>query len=487
MDHRDAGDGVGRARGGRRLSRPGAERRDQPDRAGRRAAGSSRAGAASATCARSGLPGWSAAPRSWTSRHRPDGVSLSVRTTSDGRARRVHARYLIAADGVRSTCCEALWPSRASRRELLGERLAVLFRAPLWELVGEHRYVIYLLDRARPARRVRAGGPPGPLGVRGRARTPHTRGSSDSTAELTAWIRDRRRRSGPRAGHRARRDRRSSGSTLAERFRRGQRVPDRRRGPPRDPARRHRPEHRDPRRLRPRLEARLGAARLGGRGAARLATRPSGVRWPSTTPRARPTRRDRFARCPRSCAPTSAAGSPTCGCRARRRGSRRSTCSGTASPCSPAAPGLDAGAAARRRPAGDGAAARPAHGASARRADRRRPHRAPGRSPGRASGTTGGPSRPRAPGRRDVHDGSTRFPIGPRIGGLPAKQPRGGRGDNRPLEESPDTAGQGGRGTDPGKPAGKCHRNTPPMAPASAESGAQARVKRCGKSAPASR
>ena len=53
------------------------------------------------------------------------------------------------------------------------------------------------------------------------------------------------------------------------------------------------------------------------------------------------------------------------------------------------------------------------------------------------------------------------------------------------FEESPDTTGQGGRETDPGKPAGKCHRNTPPMARPQL-SRAQARVKWCGKSAPAS-
>ena len=31
------------------------------------------------------------------------------------------------------------------------------------------------------------------------------------------------------------------------------------------------------------------------------------------------------------------------------------------------------------------------------------------------------------------------------------------------FEESPDITGQGGRVIDPGKPAGKCHRNKPPM------------------------
>src|ERR1700689_650927 len=54
------------------------------------------------------------------------------------------------------------------------------------------------------------------------------------------------------------------------------------------------------------------------------------------------------------------------------------------------------------------------------------------------------------------------------------------------LEESPDITGQGGRGIDPGKPAGKCHRNKPPMRP-SHVNGHQARGKWCGKSAPASR
>ena|ERR1700722_5998313 len=31
------------------------------------------------------------------------------------------------------------------------------------------------------------------------------------------------------------------------------------------------------------------------------------------------------------------------------------------------------------------------------------------------------------------------------------------------FEETPDIKGQGGRAIDPGKPAGKCHRNKPPM------------------------
>ena len=42
--------------------------------------------------------------------------------------------------------------------------------------------------------------------------------------------------------------------------------------------------------------------------------------------------------------------------------------------------------------------------------------------------------------------------------GVQVRQPR----RQRASEESPDIEGQGGREIDPGKPAGKCHRNKPP-------------------------
>jgi hypothetical protein len=54
---------------------------------------------------------------------------------------------------------------------------------------------------------------------------------------------------------------------------------------------------------------------------------------------------------------------------------------------------------------------------------------------------------------------------------LLAEQPRAP--ERQPAsEESPDTAGLGGRETDPGKPAGKCHRNKPPKSRAAREPGA---------------
>ena len=76
---------------------------------------------------------------------RADGVTV---TLAGGRMLR--ARYLVAADGIRSTVRAALGiPTTGTG--LLGGGLGVLLRAPLWELVGEHRYVIYFLPEGTAA------------------------------------------------------------------------------------------------------------------------------------------------------------------------------------------------------------------------------------------------------------------------------------------------------------------------------------------------
>ena len=79
--------------------------------------------------------------------HCHDGVILRVRDIASGAERVVRARYLIAADGVRSTVRSALGIA-ASRSEELEARLSVLFRAPLWELLGHRRYAIYFITGA---------------------------------------------------------------------------------------------------------------------------------------------------------------------------------------------------------------------------------------------------------------------------------------------------------------------------------------------------
>jgi len=57
---------------------------------------------------------------------------------------RIRARYLVGADGVRSRVREALGIASEGVGRL-ADRFAVLLHAPLWELVGDHRYGIYFL------------------------------------------------------------------------------------------------------------------------------------------------------------------------------------------------------------------------------------------------------------------------------------------------------------------------------------------------------
>lgn len=73
-----------------------------------------------------------------------DGGFVVALTGPDGRARSVRCRYLIGADGIRSTVRGQLGiPTRGPGH--LEERRLAIFRGPLWELAGERRYTIYLL------------------------------------------------------------------------------------------------------------------------------------------------------------------------------------------------------------------------------------------------------------------------------------------------------------------------------------------------------
>src|SRR5204863_6168761 len=60
----------------------------------------------------------------------------------------VQARFVIGADGMNSKVRQELG-IRIEDPGPLAQRLALLFRAPLWELVGEHRYGLYFLDGDR--------------------------------------------------------------------------------------------------------------------------------------------------------------------------------------------------------------------------------------------------------------------------------------------------------------------------------------------------
>jgi 2-polyprenyl-6-methoxyphenol hydroxylase-like FAD-dependent oxidoreductase len=72
----------------------------------------------------------------------PDGALATLRDAATGAERVVHARLLVAADGARSAIRAALGIAMHGEEHLL-TGYTTLFRAPLWEVVGEHRHLIY--------------------------------------------------------------------------------------------------------------------------------------------------------------------------------------------------------------------------------------------------------------------------------------------------------------------------------------------------------
>jgi putative polyketide hydroxylase len=76
-----------------------------------------------------------------------DGVRAHLRDVRTGAVSAVHARYLVAADGARSAVRHALG-IRLVGPEVLMEGATTLFRAPLWDVVGEHRHVLYSVTHA---------------------------------------------------------------------------------------------------------------------------------------------------------------------------------------------------------------------------------------------------------------------------------------------------------------------------------------------------
>ena len=71
-----------------------------------------------------------------------DGVRVVLRDATG--ERHVDCAFLIAADGIHSTVRDAAGIPLGHRAEL-GERFAASFTAPLWERLGEHRFLIYLI------------------------------------------------------------------------------------------------------------------------------------------------------------------------------------------------------------------------------------------------------------------------------------------------------------------------------------------------------
>jgi len=78
---------------------------------------------------------------------RPEGADVVLRDVAGGGVRTVRARYVIAADGARSRIRSALGIAMRGP-DALAHVVTTVFRAPLWDVLGEHRYGIYSVDHA---------------------------------------------------------------------------------------------------------------------------------------------------------------------------------------------------------------------------------------------------------------------------------------------------------------------------------------------------
>jgi hypothetical protein len=75
----------------------------------------------------------------------PDGSAVTLRAAITGETRTVRTRYVVAADGAHSAVRRALAIPMTGPGDL-AQSVAVQFRAPLWDLLGEHRYGIYSVN-----------------------------------------------------------------------------------------------------------------------------------------------------------------------------------------------------------------------------------------------------------------------------------------------------------------------------------------------------
>ena len=77
----------------------------------------------------------------------PDAVRVALRDVTTGATRFVEADYVVGADGAYSAVRRSVgMPMHGSDR--LATTTTALFRAPLWELLGDYRYGIYGVDHA---------------------------------------------------------------------------------------------------------------------------------------------------------------------------------------------------------------------------------------------------------------------------------------------------------------------------------------------------
>ena len=79
-----------------------------------------------------------------------DDVRVTLRDTSTGQVRDALAEHVIAADGAHSVVREAVGVGMVGP-DRLTDAVSVLFQAPLWDVVGEHRHGLYLIGHEEAA------------------------------------------------------------------------------------------------------------------------------------------------------------------------------------------------------------------------------------------------------------------------------------------------------------------------------------------------
>jgi putative polyketide hydroxylase len=77
-----------------------------------------------------------------------DGIRAELRDARTGQLGTVHARHVVAADGAGSPVRRALGIPLIGPDDLM-EAATTLLRAPLWDVVGEHRHVLYYVPDAQ--------------------------------------------------------------------------------------------------------------------------------------------------------------------------------------------------------------------------------------------------------------------------------------------------------------------------------------------------